>query len=104
MKIVKTILGWELQPETEDERYHLSWFIDWIRSSPSFIPAVEDGNVPVGLVVTKEMLLRAAQAITCPCCHNYNCYSGSICSWCGYQASSKTVDTAQTFMTKGPVE
>lgn len=105
MKIIKTALGWEIQPQTSDEESHIKWLLDGLATRP-VIPVVVDENVPVGMFVTSEMLQRAAQAITCPRCFNYNCYNNLACSWCGYRSVSPPTEAGEirTFTTKGPVE
>lgn len=91
MKIIKTTLGWEIQPQGEQEMAHVKWLLDGLATRP-VIPVVEDENVPVGLMVTKEMLERAAREITCPRCFNYNCYGKEQgCSWCGYKRTSLSI-------------
>lgn len=104
MKIIKTTLGWEIQPESDDEYYHLSWLMDQLRDTTRLsVPIVEDANAPVGMMVTSDMLQRAAQEISCPRCFNYGCYNGQSCAWCGYRSVPPPPEV-RTFTTKGPVE
>lgn len=89
MKIIKTTLGWEIQPQTSSEEAHVKWLLDSLATRPVF-PIVKDKNIPVGLMVTKEMLQRATQEITCPRCFNFGCYNGTHCSWCGHETTGNT--------------
>lgn len=91
MKVIRTILGWEIQPETNDEEAHMHWLVERFQ-----VPATTTGDTD----------------LPCPRCSTFGNYDGRACLACGFNyrlineviANATQVPEVRTFTTKGPIE
>lgn len=84
MKIIKTALGWEIQPEDKQEMAHVRWLLDRLVADQ-----VSDNELP------------------CPRCSTFGNYDGRACLACGFnyrhinEVIRNPLPEVRTFTTKG---
>lgn len=84
MKIIKTTLGWEIQPEDDVEESQLKWLI---RSLELYESATDN-----------ERLQMAYPGFgpQCPQCGAFGCYNGEFCKWCQYKGGKPVTTQYRT--------